>query len=294
MTHKDVEGASLAALTVRQPQFEKLEFASGTIFDLSDNIAVKVDDLVGAPTVTNAGIFGVMENWKLSAPGDVLTLKGESVMYNGQPVAGMLAFAEGATFTIADEAAFSNAVVAAGTEGLVVARANWVLGDSTLVNGMAVVLPRPSAGMAHRWEMTVGDGGTTLRLRFAASGGYAAWAAANGISGTPGEVTNGIANGVRYAFDIDPQTSDIGTSVIQVVRDADGNPVVQARSLAEGRDDLAFGVLATENLDDWSGATLVPMKRFATDGFWKPVESENNPSYVFPSKMFFRYTIDVR
>ena len=36
------------------------------------------------------------------------------------------------------------------------------------------------------------------------------------------------------------------------------------------------------------------MKRFETDGFWKPVESENNPSYVFPSKMFFRYTIDVR
>ena len=294
VTHKDVEGASLAALTARQPQFAKLEFASGTLFDLSDNIAVKVDDLVGAPTVTNAGIFGVMENWKLSAPGDVLTLKGENVMYNGQPVAGMLAFAEGATFTIADEAAFSNAVVAAGSEGLVVARANWVLGDSTLVNGMVVVLPQPSAGMAHRWEMAVGDGGTTLRLRFASSGGYAAWAVANNISGTPAEKTNGIENGIRYAFDIDPQTSDIGTPVIQVVRDADGNPVVQARSLAEGRDDLSFGVLATENLDDWSGATLVPMKRFETDGFWKPVESENNPSYVFPAKMFFRYTIDVR
>ena len=139
-----------------------------------------------------------------------------------------------------------------------------------------------------------GDFGVSSFFLESRASGYAAWAAANGISGTPGEVTNGIANGVRYAFDIDPQTSDIGTPVIQVVRDADGNPVVQARSLAEGRDDLSFGVLATENLDDWSGATLVPMKRFATDGFWKPVESENNPSYVFPSKMFFRYTIDVR
>ena len=99
---------------------------------------------------------------------------------------------------------------------------------------------------------------------------------------------------ILAAFDIDPAVSAIGTPVIQVVRDADGNPVVQARSLAEGRDDLSFGVLATENLDDWSGAALVPMKRFETDGFWKPVESENNPSYVFPSKMFFRYTIDVR
>ena len=122
--------------------------------------------------------------------------------------------------------------------------------------------------------------------------GYAAWIAANGISGGPGEMSGGIANAVRYAFDIAPGSSDVGDPIIKVVRDAAGNPVVLARALADNRDDVTFGVLATENLTDWTSATLVPMEEFS-DGFWKPVASES-PNYVFPAKMFFKYTIVVR
>ena len=51
--------------------------------------------------------------------------------------------------------------------------------------------------------------------------------------------------------------------------------------------------MATEDLSDWGNATLVPMEKFG-DGFWKPSESKNNSSYVFPAKMFFRYTIDLQ
>ena len=122
--------------------------------------------------------------------------------------------------------------------------------------------------------------------------GYAAWIAANGISGGPGEMSGGIANAVRYAFDIAPGSSDVGDPIIKVVRDAAGNPVVLARALAGNRDDVTFGVLATENLTDWTSATLMPMEEFS-DGFWKPVASES-PNYVFPAKMFFKYTIVVR
>ena len=86
----------------------------------------------------------------------------------------------------------------------------------------------------------------------------------------------------------------LGDPIIKVVFDTNGNPVVEARALAAGRDDIAFGILATENLSDWSNAMLVPMKRFTTDGFWKPSASENNSSYVFPPQMFFRYTVEIK
>ena len=89
------------------------------------------------------------------------------------------------------------------------------------------------------------------------------------------------------------KSAEIGTPIIQVVRDASGNPCVQARDLATGRDDVTFGVLATPDLTDWSNATLVPMKKFAADGLWKPTASES-AGYVFPSQMFFRYTIDIQ
>ena len=56
--------------------------------------------------------------------------------------------------------------------------------------------------------------------------------------------------------------------------------------------DITFGILATENLNDWTSSTLVPMEKF-TDGLWKPSESKNNSTYVFPSKMFFKYKIDI-
>ena len=120
--------------------------------------------------------------------------------------------------------------------------------------------------------------------------GYAAWIAANGIIGTPDEMSKGIANGVRYAFDIAPEAESVGEPIIKVVRDTDGNPVVAARGLAEGRDDVVFSVLASEDLSDWNQATLVPMK--LVDGLWKPAASEAS-GYLFPDKMFFKYTIDV-
>ena len=123
--------------------------------------------------------------------------------------------------------------------------------------------------------------------------GYAAWIAANGISGGPDERSNGIPNGVRYAFDIAPSSSSVGTPIIQVVRDANGNPSVQSRDLATGRDDVIFGILATPDLTDWSNAKLVPMTKFATDGLWRPTASESS-GYVYPAKMFFKYTIEVK
>ena len=61
----------------------------------------------------------------------------------------------------------------------------------------------------------------------------------------------------------------------------------------QDRDDVTFGILATENLNDWSSATLVPMEKFESDGLWKPAASEDS-LYVFPSQMFFKYIIDVR
>lgn len=120
--------------------------------------------------------------------------------------------------------------------------------------------------------------------------GFAAWAAENGIAGGFDERTNGIENGVRYAFDINPASASVGDPVIKIVLDADGHPCVKSRSLADGRGDVAFGVLATEDLNDWSQATLVPMEKFAGDGLWKPAAS-GSPGYAFPDKMFFRYTL---
>ncbi|MBQ6137763.1 MAG: LamG domain-containing protein, partial [Kiritimatiellae bacterium] len=126
--------------------------------------------------------------------------------------------------------------------------------------------------------------------------GYKAWMNANELVGAPDEKSaNGIANGVRYAFDIAPEKGPdaVGDPIIQVVRDANGNPSVQSRDLATGRDDVTFGILATPDLTDWSSAKLVPMKKFATDGLWHPTASESS-GYVFPSQMFFKYTIDIQ
>jgi hypothetical protein len=141
--------------------------------------------------------------------------------------------------------------------------------------------------------MEVGGDGRSVMLVLAPAGGYAAWASAKNVSGKPADVTKGIANVIRYAFDIDPQSSDIGTPIMQVVRDADGNPAVRTRDLAEGRSDVTFGILATPDLTDWSKATLVPMEKAASDGLWKPSASKKS-TYVYPAQMFFRYTIDVK
>ena len=121
--------------------------------------------------------------------------------------------------------------------------------------------------------------------------GYAAWIAANGFSGAPEDTSDGIANCIRYAFNIGPDAGGIGDPIIKVVCDANGNPALESRDLAPGRDDVTFDVLATEDLSNWSQAALIPMT--VVNGLWKPTASES-PNYVFPAKMFFKYTIVVR
>ena len=123
------------------------------------------------------------------------------------------------------------------------------------------------------------------------AGGYAAWTADNGITGEPGDTTGAIANVVRYAFDIGPTATTVGDPIIKVVFDKNGHPSVQSRELAAGRDDVTFDVLATKDLADWGRAKRITMK-LCDDGLWKPVESED-PNYVFPDKMFYKYLIDV-
>ena len=285
-------GATIDAMVAPQPVFSTLAFASGTALDLSGNTAFKVASLIGSPVVTNAGVFAVTGRWTLGTPGDVLTVSGENVILNGNDVSGLLAFTVGATFDLADESAFRIAVEAAGDDGLVVARAGEILGEANLL-GMQFALPTPAAGLSGRWSMVAGDGGTTLRLKLSPASGYAAWVAENEITGGPGDKTGEIENAVRYAFDIAPQTAEIGDPpILQVVMDGNGNPAVQSRNLAEGRDDVTFGILATENLTDWGDTALVPMEKSATDGLWRPAASET-PGYVYPAQMFFRYLIDI-
>ena len=288
-------GSTLDEIVVPQPVFSSLAFASGTALDLSGNYGFKVADLTGSPSVTNAGVFGVSGKWTLTNPGDVLNVAGENVVFGTDDISGMLAFASGATFDLSDESAFSNAVVAAGAEGLVVARARRMLGELSLL-GMTLALPHPTASISENWEMRIGSDNQTLRLFLNSSAsGYAAWIAEKDLTGDDAafeKETNGIKNGIRYAFDIDPASSTVGDPIIKVVPDSNGNPVVEARNLADGRDDVAFGVLATENLNDWTGATLVPMKKFS-DGLWKPTASESH-TYVFPAQMFFKYKVDIK
>ena len=129
----------------------------------------------------------------------------------------------------------------------------------------------------------------------AVEGGYAVWVVEKGIDGSPDEKYNGIERGVRYAFDIDPAKgpSEIGEPIIKVVFDENGKPAVQSRDLAAGRDDVTFSVLASENLTDWSEAILVPMEKFEADGLWRPADSDES-GYEFPSKMFFKYLLDIK
>ncbi len=146
------------------------------------------------------------------------------------------------------------------------------------------------------YDTIMSPGFATYSTAVGTLSGYGAWMNAKELVGAPAEAAaNGIENGVRYAFDIAPEKGpdSIGTPIIQVVQDANGNPSVQSRDLATGRDDVTFGILATPDLTDWSNATLVPMTKFATDGLWRPTASESS-GYVFPSQMFFRYKIDIQ
>ena len=277
----------MAAVSV----FSNLQFAAGTKFDLSDAPLFTMSSLSGSPSVTNVGIAAISGKWTLTDPNQVMNVYGEGIELFGGDVSGGLAFMEGATFDLADEAAFSNAVVAAGSKGLLVAYARWVvIGE---FGGMPAPMPQPSANISSRWEMYVDPSNVReLRLRLASASGYAAWIAGKGITGANAaadKVTNGIANGVRYAFDIDPATSDVGTPIIDIGPYQSGSLAVKLRALAEGRGDVTYGVLATESLDDWTHATFVPYSQF-TDGTLTP-SAVKNPA---PAHMFFKYKIDIQ
>ena len=255
------------AMIAPLPVFAKLRFASGTTLDLSGNAAMRVADIEGSPNVVNSGALGIAGKWTLANATNVLSC------------GGMLGFEPTSTFELADASLFASIPAS----GLVVATsASQIIG-----------VP---ASAAPGYRMVISQDGKSLLLKTGAESGYAAWVSGKGLTGANAaadKVTNGIANGVRYAFDIDPATSEIGAPIIQVVRDTSGNPCVQSRDLATGRDDVVLGILATPDLADWSNATLVPMKKFATDGLWKPTASESS-GYVFPSQMFFKYTIDIQ
>ena len=281
------------------PQLPNLKFASGTTLDLSDNVGVVFTDIQGSPSVTNSGVFGVTGKWTLTSTNGVLKVRGDNATYGSGSAAGVIGFASGSTFDLADETAFRAAVAAAGANGLLVAEANWVMEPSQSAEaGMSLSMPTPAQGLSEGWSMVRGSDGKSVYLRYSdpSASGYNAWVSEKGLTGANAaadKVTNGIANGVRYAFDIDPATSEIGTPILQVVRDGSGNPCVRARDLASGRDDVTFGVLATPDLSDWSQATLVPMEKFDSDSLWKPSASKTS-GYVYPAKMFFRYSIEIQ
>ena len=64
---------------------------------------------------------------------------------------------------------------------------------------------------------------------------------------------------------------------------------MKLRPLAEGRDDVTYGVLATETLNDWTHATCVPYSQF-TQGMLNP-SAVKDPA---PAQMFFKYRIDIQ
>ena len=266
----------------KMPQFASLRFASGTTFDLSDNVGFVIGDLDGSPSVTNSGLFGITGKWTLNSPTDKLTVAGQNAMFGEQSAAGCLAF-QGATFEIPSDkdAAFVAAAEANGGK-IEVARANWVV--SQLDETTVLPMPTASAATNPRWSMEVGQDGQSVMLVLAPTSGYAAWIAGKGIT-----VYNGIANAIRYAFDIDPATSEIGTPIIDIGPYQSGNLAVKLRALAEGRSDVTYGVLATETLGDWEHATFVPYSEF-TNGTLAP-SAVKNPA---PAQMFFKYRIEIQ
>lgn len=182
-----VTGTSQDEMMADMPTFTRLKFAPGTCLDLSDNAGFPLRDLVGAPTVTNSGIFGITGKWTLTAPGEVLTVKGKNATLFGDSYAGQLAFALGAEFDFKDaatEVAFSNAVAAAGASGLVVARAYWVYPEDASLGDMPLTMPKPSAKTSKSWSMRVNGDNTAISLFFATPAraplaGFAALAAEN-------------------------------------------------------------------------------------------------------------------
>ena len=102
----------------------------------------------------------------------------------------------------------------------------------------------------------------------------------------PEDMVEGIPAGVRYVFGIDPSIgpADLAEPLLDITFDADGKPVVKLPALVN-TEGATVTVLATEDLNDWSDAKLVPMAYEKSDGTWHLVD--DNP----PPKMFFKWRI---
>ena len=135
-----------AAFTDDEPVFEELVFEPGTTLDLNENFAFYAKNLTGCPTVTNnEGTFGITNNWTILSsdfPKDDPTVR------RPMTVDGILAFPEGATFSIDDGHAIavdpSGTVIATATEG---------------IEGLPVY-----AGNTQRWKLGVRNNGNSYSL----------------------------------------------------------------------------------------------------------------------------------
>ena len=106
--------------TESEPIFEELEFLPGTTLDLNGNFAFYAKNLTGCPAVTNnAGSFGITNHWTILSSDFP---KADSSVRRPMTVDGILAFPEGATFSIDDDHAIavdpSGTVLATATDGI--------------------------------------------------------------------------------------------------------------------------------------------------------------------------------
>ena len=169
----NMNGSSVDEVIAPMPVLDKLSFGAGTTLDLSDSMGCQITDIVGSPSVTNSGVFGVIGKWTLTSPKEVLSVAGSNPHLASANMAGLLAFSDCAEFDFRDaaaEAAYSNAVVAAGSAGLVVARARWIMDDGSQMGDTLLAMPQPTSSTSKRWAMHVGDNHTTLRLALSTDG----------------------------------------------------------------------------------------------------------------------------
>ena len=109
-----------AAFTDDEPVFEELVFEPGTTLDLNGNFAFYAKNLTGCPTVTNnEGTFGITNNWTILSSDFP---KADPSVRRPMTVDGILAFPEGATFSVDDDDAIvssaNGTVVATATDGI--------------------------------------------------------------------------------------------------------------------------------------------------------------------------------
>ena len=133
----DVSGMNARPL----PVIDDLVFKNGAVLDLLHNTDYFVKNLTGSPTVVNANIFGITNNWTICAADFPAA---DSTVRNPMTVDGALTFAEGATFSIDDATAMAReeTIVATTTGGItgVPAAADGLVGWRLAVNGNNLVL----------------------------------------------------------------------------------------------------------------------------------------------------------